>query len=166
MASNARQEQQQRERATYLTLIGVFTGLVGAVALRDKQKDETVRLHPTDLAVLGLATFRAGRIVAYDRVTQPLRAPITETESDEYGAAENVVAEGEGVRKAFGELVSCPSCVGVWVAAGLICGLQIAPGPTRLAAAILGVSGLGDLLDNASEALSWTGQAARKQSAP
>lgn len=68
--------------------------------------------------------------------------------------------------KAIGELVSCPSCVGMWVAAGLVCGLQVAPGPTRLAAAILSVSGLADLIDNASESLSWTGQAARKQSAP
>jgi hypothetical protein len=161
-----KQEQQRKERTTYLTLVGLFTGLVGSVALRDHEQDVVPELRPADLALLGLATFRAGRVVAYDRVTEPLRAPVTETEPDEYGAGENVVAEGAGVRKAIGELVSCPSCVGMWVAAGLVCGLQVAPGPTRLAAAILSVSGLADLIDNASEALSWTGQAARKQSAP
>jgi hypothetical protein len=160
------QEQERKERTTYVTLVGLFAGLVGAVALRDHQQEHVPDLRPSDLALLGLATFRAGRVVAYDRVTEPLRAQVTETEPDEYGAGENVVAEGTGVRKAIGELVSCPTCVGTWVAAGLVCGLQVAPGPTRLAAAILSVSGLAELIDNTSEALSWTGQAARKQSAP
>ncbi len=161
-----KQEQARKERTTYVTLVGLLAGLVGAVALRDRQQDQAPNLHPADLALLGLATFRAGRVVAYDRVMEPLRDPVTETEPDEYGAGENVVAEGSGVRKAIGELVSCPTCVGTWVAVGLVCGLQIAPGPTRLAAAILSVSGLAELVDNASEALSWTGQAARKRSAP
>ncbi len=159
-------EHARKERTTYVTLVGLFAGVVGAVALRNHQHDPALNLHPADLALLGLATFRAGRVVAYDRVTEPLRAPVTETESDEYGAGENVVAEGSGVRKAFGELVSCPTCVGTWVAGGLVCGLQIAPGPTRLVAAILSVSGLAELVDNTSEALAWTGQAARKRSAP
>lgn len=164
--NNQKQEQQRKERTTYLTLVGLFTGLVGAVALRDHEQKVVPELRATDLALLGLASFRAGRVVAYDRVTEPLRAPVTETQPDEYGAGENVVAEGTGARKAIGELVSCPSCVGMWVAAVLVCGLQVAPGPTRLAASILSVSGLADLIDNTSEALSWTGQAARKQSAP
>lgn len=85
---------------------------------------------------------------------------------DEFNAGENVVAEGSGVRKAIGELVSCPTCVGTWVAAGLVYGFRIAPGPTRLFAAILGVSGLAELLNASAEALTWAGQAARKRSSP
>jgi hypothetical protein len=50
------------------------------------------------------------------------------------------------------------------VASGLVYGLRVAPGPTRLVAAILGVSGLAEMLNAATEALSWSGQAARKQS--
>jgi hypothetical protein len=42
-------------------------------------------------------------------------------------------------------------------------GLRIAPGPTRVFLAIMGATGLAELLDGASEALSWTGQAARNQ---
>jgi hypothetical protein len=97
-------------------------------------------------------------------VTEPLRDPVTKTVPDEYDAGENVVAEGTGVRKAIGELVSCPICVGTWVASGLVYGLRVAPGPTRLVAAILGVSGLAEMFNEATEALSWSGQAARKQS--
>jgi hypothetical protein len=114
--------------------------------------------------LIALATFRAGRIAAYARVTEPLRAPVTETVPDEYNAGENVVAEGTGVRKAIGELASCPLCVGTWVATSLVYGLRVAPGPTRLVASILGVSGGAELLDAAVEAMSWTGQAARKRS--
>lgn len=116
-----------------------------------------------DLALIGLSAYRAGRLVAYDRVTEPLRAPFTDTESDEYGAGENVVAEGEGVRKAIGELVSCPTCVGVWAAAALVYGMQVAPGPTRLALAVLATAGFAEVVDGLGEALTWAGKAERKQ---
>lgn len=160
------QSREKQERLTYLSLIGLFTGLYGAVVLRKRRNLEDFRIAPTDLALLGLATYRAGRLAAYDRVTEPIRAPITETVPDEYDAGENVVAEGAGVQKALGELISCPTCVGTWAAAGMLYGMQIAPGPTRLFAGILAVSGLAEILDSGVEALTWSGQAARKQSAP
>ena len=42
-------------------------------------------------------------------------------------------------------------------------GLRIAPLPTRVLLTILGATGLAELLNAATEALSWTGQVARKQ---
>jgi len=116
--------------------------------------------------MLGLATFRAGRLIAYDRVTEPLRAPVTDTVPDQYGTEQNVVAEGSGVRKAIGELVSCPTCVGTWVAAGLVYGMRAAPRPTRLFVGFLGATGLAELIDSATESLHWSAQAQRKQAAP
>ncbi len=168
MSENRRrhQSQQIQERATYVTLMGLFLGLFGAFASRVRGKDRPLDLRPLDVTLLGLSTYRAGRLAAYDRVTEPLRDPFTATQPDEYGAGENVVAEGVGTRKAIGELVSCPTCVGTWVAAGLVYGLQVAPGPTRVLLAILGATGLAELLNGASEALTWTGKAARKQSSP
>jgi len=157
--------EKRQERMTYMTLVGLFLGLVGAFALRERDQKRAFTLDFRDLALFGLATFRAGRVVAYDRVSEPFRAPVTETVPDEYDAGENVVAEGAGMQKAIGELVSCPTCVGTWVAAGLIYGFRIAPGPTRLVAAILAVSGLAELFSAADEALSWSGQVARKHSA-
>jgi hypothetical protein len=160
------QSQEAQERLTYVSLIGIFTSLFGAVVLGKRRKLESFVVTPTDLALLSLATYRAGRLAAYDRVTEPLRAPITETVPDEYDAGENVVAEGAGVQKALGELVSCPTCVGTWAAAGMLYGMQIAPGPTRLFAGILAVSGLAEILNSGVEVMTWTGQAARKRSAP
>ncbi|MCC7024826.1 MAG: DUF1360 domain-containing protein [Thermomicrobiales bacterium] len=103
------------------------------------------------------------RIVAYALVAEPFREPVTETVPDEFGAGENVIAEGTGARKATGELVSCPTCVGTWVAAGLIYGMRLAPGSTRLFAAILAVSGLAELFDAVAKALTRGGKAARKE---
>lgn len=163
---NEQQARQGEERATYLGLIGTFTGLLAAVAWSQRHKQAAFALAPADMALLGLATYRAGRLAAYDRVTEPLRAPVTETVPDEYDAGENVVAEGAGMQKALGELVSCPTCVGTWAAAGLLYGMQIAPVPTRALAGILAVSGLAEILDAGVEALTWSGQSARKQSAP
>src|SRR5215210_91304 len=148
--------QERQERMTYVTLVGLFIALLGASVFRERDQKHTFTLDPRDLALFGLATYRAGRMVAYDRVAEPFRDPVTETVPDEYRAGENVVAEGAGARKALGELVSCPTCVGTWVAAGLVYGYRLAPGPTRLAAAILAVSGLAELLSATNEALAWT----------
>jgi Protein of unknown function (DUF1360) len=151
------------QRATYLTLIGLFFSLFAAFSRRERERGDDPRLRPFDFALLGLATYRAGRLAAYDKVTEPLRAPFTETKPDETGAGMTVVPQGNGARKALGELLSCPTCAGTWVAAGLVYGLRIAPLPTRVLLTILGATGLAELLNAATEALSWTGQVARKQ---
>ena len=156
---------ERRERATYTTLTGAFLALFGAYVARARGNKEP-DLRPLDLALLGLATFRAGRLVAYDRVAEPFRDPFTATEPDEYGAGENVVAAGAGPRKAIGELLSCPTCVGTWAAAGFVYGFQVAPGPTRAFLAILGAAGLAELLDSLAETFTWSGKTARKQAAP
>ena len=155
---------EQRERLTYVALASLFLGMLGILISRERRERREFDPRPQDLALIGLATFRAGRVAAYARVTEPFRDPVTETVPDEYDAGENVASEGAGVRKAIGELVSCPICIGTWVAWAFVYGLRIAPGPTRLMAAILGVSGLAELLNASVEALSWTGQAARKRS--
>jgi hypothetical protein len=157
--------QKRQERMTYVSLVGLFVTLLGAFAFRERDQKRAFTLAPQDLALFGLATYRAGRLVAYDRVAEPFRDPVTETIPDEYQAGENVVAEGAGAQKAIGELMSCPTCVGTWVAASLMYGHRLAPGPTRLCAAILAISGLAELFSAMNEALSWTGQAARKRSA-
>ena len=157
-------DPEQRERFAYVTLVGLFLGLLGVFVSRERNERQAFDPHSRDIVLIALATFRAGRVTAFSRVTEPFRDPVTETVPDEYDAGENVVAEGTGVRKAIGELVSCPICVGTWVASALVYGLRIAPGPTRLVAAILGVSGLAEMFNAATETLSWSAQAARKQS--
>lgn len=163
MATNG---QERQEEATYLTLIGIFFALFAAFWKRDEQRGEATKLSGLDLTMLGLSTFRTGRLISYDQVTEPLRAPFTETEPDSYGTGEDTVPEGAGVRKAIGSLLACPTCSGTWVAAALVYGLRVAPVPTRLFLAIMSAVGLAEVFNSANEALSWTGSAERKQANP
>ena len=86
------------------------------------------------------------------------------------GLARVALAAGElpqagevGARRALGELLSCPICSGTWIAAALVYGLGIVPGPTRAFLAIMSAIGVAELLNAATEALQWTGEAERKQ---
>ena len=154
---------KQASYATKLTLTSVFLGLMAAFSALLFRRKQTVQIGPFDLLMLGLTTYRTGRLVAYERISTPIREPFTETVEDESGAGQAVVASGQGVRWAMGELMSCPICIGTWVSAGLVYGLHLAPRPTRVFLAVMGTTGAADLLYCSSEALSWIGRAARRQ---
>ena len=143
-----------------------MASLIGIAAANKRQQESADGITPFDLTLLGLATYRGGRLIAYDKVMAPFRAPFTETKKDDYGAGESVVSKGEGVQKAIGELVSCPTCVGTWVSALLLFGLGFAPGFTRIVMIILAGSGSAEIFSALLEALSWSGKAARKQANP
>lgn len=151
--------------ATKLTLMGVFFSVMALFSTRLQRERAPMELRPFDLLLLGLSSFRIGRMVAFEGVARPLREPFTETKPDDSGAGETTVASGVGARHAVGELLSCPICTGTWVAAGLVYGLHWLPRPTRVLLAIMSTTGVAHLLYSLTEALSWVGHAARKQAA-
>jgi hypothetical protein len=53
---------------------------------------------------------------------------------------------GKGARKAVGELITCPFCIDMWVATGLMAGFIYLPRATRLAIDTLAVLAGADLL--------------------
>jgi hypothetical protein len=55
-------------------------------------------------------------------------------------------AKGTGLRKAVGELIICPYCLGQWVAGGFALGLVGAPRVTRLVAAMYTAEAISDAL--------------------
>jgi hypothetical protein len=150
------------DQATKLSLIGAFVVIVGGFATRRLGRQEEA-VRPYDLLLLGLATYRTGRLVAFEQVAEPVRAPFTKVEPDSSGAGENVVARGQGVRRAIGELLSCPLCAGTWAALALVIGLHVFPRPTRAFLAVMGATGIAELLNAATEALTWAGQAERRE---
>jgi hypothetical protein len=103
---------RSKEHTTKLTLATLFMAAFIAVASRRRKPSEVVRLRPLDFLLLSLATFRLGRLTAYDKVAEPLRKPFTRTTMDDYGAAETVELRGCGVRRAIGELLARPICAG------------------------------------------------------
>jgi hypothetical protein len=163
MLSKRGASQSQERHFAYVVLSGLFFAIFAAVMGRGRDKKGSLDLKPFDLVQLSLATYRMGRLVAYDKVTETYRLPFTKTESDAYGASDTVVPRGEGIRRAMGELISCPICAGTWIASALVYGLHLAPGPTRALLAIMSSIGAAELLNAATEALQWTGEAARKR---
>jgi hypothetical protein len=150
-------------RAAKLALIGAFLGSMATFSLAAGRREGHAPGSPFDLVLLGLASYRIGRMLAYERVAAPLRASVTATEPDPSGYGETVVARGNGARKALGELLSCPICVSTWAAAGLVYGMHLAPAPTRVLAGTLGVAGVAELVLGATEALCWQARAARRR---
>ncbi len=158
------QADAQQRQATYLTLMGLFLALLTAFSARAKRRQNQFEIRALDLVLLAFATYRGGNLAAYDKVTQPLRKPFTETRPDASGTGKTVVPRGGGVRHALGELISCPVCSGTWIAAGLVYGLLNLPGPTRVLMTILASVGMAEWLNASTEALKWTGFFVREQS--
>lgn len=127
----------QRPVRGYAALLGLFAGLVGGFSawLRATGRELPERVPASDLALVAVATHKASRLIARDRVTSAVRAPFTEVEGGDRGREERPV--GHGPRRAIGELVLCPYCLSVWIASAFAAGLVVAPRPTRWAAGIL-----------------------------
>jgi hypothetical protein len=129
---------EERPLGSFVALMGAYGGVVAALsaAVRASGRELPERVSWSDLTLVGVATHKLARLVAKDPVTSPLRAPFTTFDgtSGEAELAEQV--RGTGPRKAIGELITCPFCLGQWVATGFVFGLVLAPRPTRLAASL------------------------------
>lgn len=130
-----------------LTAFGVAALGIGSVsAHRDEELEEHEPLSWKDLALLALATQRVSRTIAKDRVTTPLRAPFVRFERDA-GSGELVEQRrGRGLRRALGQLITCPFCVGTWVAASFVAGIVVAPRHTRAIVRIFAINAVSNWL--------------------
>jgi hypothetical protein len=144
--------QQQPPYRAYATIVGTFVASLGAVsglaALRSRPSEQ---ISPTDLALLGLATFKASRTVSRDKVTSFVREPFVEGEAYD-GEDERPTHESE-MKQAIGELVTCTRCIGTWAAAGLACTQILAPRFGRLLTWSFAAAGANDFLQAAFAAL-------------
>ena len=129
----------------YATIVGAFTAGLGAVsgmaAARNRPHFE---MAPIDLALLGLATFKASRTVARDKVTSFVREPFVEGEAYD-GEDEKPTHETE-MKQAIGELVTCTRCIGTWIGAGLASTQILAPRTGRLLTSVLAAGAVNDFL--------------------
>lgn len=130
---------QERPLGGYAILTGTFLMLTTAFAtwLRRSQRPLPERISAADLALITVATHKAARLIAKDRVTSTLRAPFTRFQNDAGPGEVDEAARGHGLRLAIGELLICPYCIGMWIAAGLTGWLIVAPRAARWFAAVL-----------------------------
>jgi hypothetical protein len=129
---------RERPLGAYGALAGLFTAVCAAFAGWFRHSGRTLPEHmqPGDLALVTVATHKLSRTLAKDRVTSTVRAPFTRFEDDAGPGEVQEVARGRGLRRAVGELLICPYCLGLWIVALLTAGLLVAPRPTRWGASV------------------------------
>lgn len=151
-------------RALKLSLAAGFLAIGGLAGSHHRPTGRTAA-DALEIGLTGLAAHRIGRMIAFEKVAEPLREPFTATVPDSSGADDTVVARGRGVRWAIGELMSCPICVGTWAALGLSIGHMILPRPTAFITRVLAIAGLAELNYLVTERLEWAGRADRVEAA-
>jgi hypothetical protein len=137
--------------ASYAAITGTFAGGLAAAGALSRLLDRDPQCQTAlDLAVLSVATFKAGRTLARDEVTSFIRAPFVQGEA--HCGNEDPVESGD-LHQALGELVTCSRCVGTWAAAGLAATQVLAPRFGRLLTWSLGAAGVNDFLQAGFTAL-------------
>jgi hypothetical protein len=135
---------------SYAGLIGVFNVIfIGGLTARRRFPE---RYSAGDVLLLGVATHKFSRLLSKDRVTSVVRAPFARYQHDAGPSEVEEEARGEGVRRAIGELLICPYCVGLWIAAAFTFSLVVAPRRTRFVATVATALAISDALHHALKA--------------
>ncbi len=138
----------RRPLSGYVATLSTYTAVTGGLALLARLNGSRLpeRLSTQDVVLMSIATHKLSRMLTKDSVTSPLRAPFTRYQEPGGPAELHEQVRGDGVRHAIGELMTCPFCLGVWVATGLSAGMVFAPRLTRLVAATFTAVAVSDTL--------------------
>lgn len=138
----------------YLSFMTIFGTLVAAALATAKRQGRELpeQVSAGELLLVGTASHKLARLLAKDKVTSPLRAPFTELEGSGGPAEFEERSRGTGLRKAIGELLICPFCLGLWVVAAFSVGLLFAPRVTRFVASLFTALTISDFFQIAYKA--------------
>jgi Protein of unknown function (DUF1360) len=147
---------EPQERPPFRTYAGMATvfnaGFAGALLAARRSRRLPERISAEDVLLIGTASHKLSRLVAKDKITTFVRAPFTEYQGRGGPAEVEERARGEGVRRAIGELLICPYCLGLWASGAFHVGLLFAPRVTRVAASTLTALTVSDFLQIAYKA--------------
>lgn len=124
---------------SYAALAGSFVAAL-ATFLVVGRKRLPERVSWDDIGRIALATHKLSRLIAKDEVTSFVRAPVTED-------PEATEPAPRGARKAVGELVTCPYCLGLWIAATLSAGVVVRPREARFLCSVFAAHAISDGLN-------------------
>jgi hypothetical protein len=146
--------EEHRPLAGYSVLTAVFgIGFAAALIASHRRRGKLPERYGLwDLVTIGAATHKLSRLIAKDKVTSALRAPFVRYQEPDGHGEVSEEPRGSGLRMATGELLTCPYCMGQWVAAGFVVGLVGAPDLTRLVAFIYSAETVADFLQLAYKA--------------
>jgi hypothetical protein len=137
---------EHRPLGGYAVLTAAFGAALGGSLLAAEKTGHALpeRLSVQDVVLAGVATHKVSRLLAKDKVTSAVRAPFTRfQEKAGHGELEEKV-RGTGLRRAAGELLVCPYCLGQWISGGFAVGYVYAPRLTRLLAGMWTIHALAD----------------------
>ena len=103
------------------------------------------------LVLLSLASFRLTRLLVFDKITEFIRTPFFReiNEENEYGEMEvYYLPKEKGVKKFFGELLSCYWCTGIWTSTGIVCISLLYPDHSFPIILILGIAGFASIIES------------------
>lgn len=100
--------------------------------------------------IFSFAVFRLTHLFVYDKITSFIRAPFIEeiqiTEEDGTVSTYMKIRE-TGLRKFFGELLSCYWCTGIWVSALLLLCYEWIPKVAEPIILLLAVAGVAAIIE-------------------
>jgi hypothetical protein len=133
--ADAYRDGQARPLGGYVVVMAAFAALLSGAAGLALATGRRLPpgVGPWDVLLLAAGTHKLSRTLTKDAITSPLRAPFTRYKHT--GGPAEVMEEVRfhgGLRHSIGELITCPFCLDVWIAAGFTIGLVFAPRLTRL----------------------------------
>jgi hypothetical protein len=136
--------------------------MAGAVAAAKRSgRDLPEHVEAGDVVLIGTASYQLSRLISKKKVTSFVRAPFTELEGKGRPAELEERPRGSGLRRAMGELLVCPYCLGLWASGGFHAGLLFAPRTTRFSASVLTAMSISDFLKLAYRAAEQRGLSGR-----
>jgi hypothetical protein len=139
---------------SYAAFTALFNaGFAGAVAAAQASGRELPEhIGAGDVVLLGTASHKISRLISKDKVTSFARAPFTRYQEPGGPGEVEERPRGRGLRRAIGEMLVCPYCLGLWTSGGLHVGLLFAPRTTRLLASTFTALTISDFLQIAYKA--------------
>jgi hypothetical protein len=131
----------------FLALFGTFMMLTVLMIIFFRNSPNVeLFFSPINLLLFALASYRLGRIVAIDEVTQPFRVFFIDTIKTQSGLEE--LPKKNGLRGAVATLITSPDSVGFWISGLLVYSFIIWPSVIRLFMIVLAINGLGELFNS------------------
>ncbi|HEX6780421.1 MAG TPA: DUF1360 domain-containing protein [Solirubrobacterales bacterium] len=154
MVAGYAEPEERPPLLSYLGFMGIFATLLASalVVARRQGRELPQEVGAGELLLVGTASHKLSRLISKDKVTSPLRAPFTELEGRGGPAEFEESSRGTGLRKAIGELLICPYCLGLWVVAGFSVGILFAPRLTRFVASLFAALTISDFFQIAYKA--------------
>lgn len=138
----------------YAGLVALYNLAFALVLLVSRTRRQPLpdRVGIGDLLLFGAATHKLSRLLASDWVTSVIRAPFSEFQGPSgLPGEQHDKPRGRGWQLALGQLLTCPTCLGQWIAAFYAYGLVFAIRPTRLVGFIFSLITIADFLNVAYE---------------